>query len=224
MTRDYDERTRSAYSGAKVADYKRHTQGLRWGRFTMWREVRIVERAVRHFGLEHKELLLDVPCGTGIIAGVVKRNPGRVVGLDISREMMVEARKEYAAATISGFIQGDLTRLPLANGAVAGTVVLGFMHRVPPDVRLDSMCEIYRVTQRFAAISFTVDSVAQRIKRRIVRLLRTDHQFAPSPMPMQEVLDLCQTAGFRVCRAEHVLRPLSGEAVLWLEKVAAKAV
>ena len=223
MTQDYDVSTRSAYQGSKVDDYKRHTQGLRWARFTMWREVGIVERAMRNFDLRHGEVMLDAPCGTGITAGIMDGNARMVVGLDISRDMMAEARKEYSAATVAGLVQGDLTCLPLVDRAVAGTVVLGFMHRVPPGVRSDSIREIYRVTQRFAAISFTVDSVAQRMKRRAVRLLRPDHQFAPSPLPMQGVLDLCRTAGFRVCRAEHVLRPLSGEVVLWLEKVEAKA-
>jgi ubiquinone/menaquinone biosynthesis C-methylase UbiE len=223
MTQDYEASTRSAYRGSKVDDYKRHTRGLRWGRFTMWREVRIVERAMRHFDVKHREVMLDAPCGAGISAVAMNSGAGMVVGLDISRDMMAEAQKEYSAHTTAMLVQGDLTCLPLVDGAVAGTVVLGFMHRVPPEVRADSIREICRVTQRFAAISFTVDSVAQRLKRRILPLFRPTHHFAPSPLSMQGILDLCRGAGFRVCRVEHVLRPLSGEAVLWLEKVGTKA-
>ena len=170
MTQDYKSETRHAYQGAKVDSYLRHTSGLRWARFTMWRELRVVRQAFLHFGIPDGECILDAPCGTGIAATVLKEHAH--IGVDISREMMARLPTSYTAPPSVGFVQADLTQLPLADGAVCGAIVLGFMHRVPSEIRVESLREVHRVSKRFAAISFTVDDRLQRLKRKFVKFLR----------------------------------------------------
>jgi len=52
---------------------------------------------------------MDFACGTGRITGVAVRHFGKVVGVDVSTAMLVEARKSVDTQ----FVQQDLTRTPL---------------------------------------------------------------------------------------------------------------
>ena len=218
MNQEYEEKTRSAYQGDKVEDYKKHTQGFRWGRFTMWREIGIVEKAFRHYGLGAGDVVVDVPCGSGIAGEMLSRLDADIVGMDISMEMMREARHEYDPRHARGFVQGDFTRLPLPDGSVDAALVLGFMHRVPYEIKVASLRETARISRRCAIVSFCVDSLIQRGKRLLLNRLRPNHSSAPAPMRMEDILDLCRAEGFRVRRVSKVAAPLSGEVVIWLEK------
>jgi ubiquinone/menaquinone biosynthesis C-methylase UbiE len=84
--------------------------------FAPWAED-LVEAAALRAG----ERVLDIACGTGIVARIAARrlgNRGSVVGLDTSAPMLATAR---AAATAEGaaveWREGDALEQPFANGA-----------------------------------------------------------------------------------------------------------
>ena len=95
------------------------------------------------------ERLLDVGCGTGIIANQAARRvgpKGRVVGLDISEGMLVCARAEAARRGISAWIEyraGDAEALPFADGAFdCATCLFTLMHLPNPQ---QAVRDLYRV-------------------------------------------------------------------------------
>jgi SAM-dependent methyltransferase len=67
--------------------------------------------------------VLDAGCGIAYGASFLARSADRVFALDNSLEPLLEGRAKYAGANI-GYLQGDCTRLPLADGSV--DVVVAF--------------------------------------------------------------------------------------------------
>ena len=67
----------------------------------------------------------------GLVAGRFER----AVGVDISLNMLRAARNHHRAPNLA-FIQGDATRLPLADGAFDSVFMLGGIHHVNDRIAL----------------------------------------------------------------------------------------
>ena len=216
---EYQTETVEAYQdGSKALAYDRqHSNGLTWARFTMWREINAVKRALRELGLDQGRFL-DVPCGTGVAAQSFNSVGGCVTAVDISREMMNLARGRYDAETFHGLLQGDIEALPFSDGAFDATVTLGFMHRVPERIKRIALRELVRVTKGVLVISFSVESTSQRLKRGLIGFFRPAHQFAPAPWKRRRIEDLVASFGLSIRRRVVVMPVLSAEIVLVLEK------
>jgi len=63
-----------------------------------------------------------------------------------------------------------------------------------------------------------VDSAAQRLKKKVLSLIRRKYLPAPCPAPLREIVSECENAGFKVVRSFMVVPFLSAEAMLVLEK------
>ena len=216
---EYQKETVEAYQdGSKALAYDRqHSNGLTWARFTMWREINAVKRALRELGLDQGRFL-DVPCGTGVAAQSFNSVDGLVTAVDISREMMNLARGRYDTETFQGLLQGDIAALPFSDGAFDATVTLGFMHRVPERIKRAAMRELIRVTRGVLVISFSVESPFQQLKRALVTRFRPGQIFAPAPWELGRIEDLVLSLGLRIRRRVMVMPFLSAETVLVLEK------
>jgi ubiquinone/menaquinone biosynthesis C-methylase UbiE len=73
--------------------------------------------------------LAEICCGRGEAVELVAGRFKRAVGVDISLNMLRAARNHHRAPNL-GFIQGDATRLPLADGAFDSVLMLGGIHHV----------------------------------------------------------------------------------------------
>lgn len=80
----------------------------------------LAERLVATAGVRPGDRVLDVACGTGVVARTVARHVGPddvVVGVDVNPDMLATAR--HAARTVTptiDFRQGDAIDLPFADG------------------------------------------------------------------------------------------------------------
>jgi SAM-dependent methyltransferase len=72
------------------------------------REVDFVLKAL---ALARGARILDVPCGYGRHASALARRGFRVVGVDLSRAMIAEARRRFAEGPRLVFLQRDMRRL-----------------------------------------------------------------------------------------------------------------
>jgi ubiquinone/menaquinone biosynthesis C-methylase UbiE len=82
-----------------------------------------VEAIILDLQLSPGECVLDIACGTGIVARVAKERVGergRVVGVDISADMLSVARKVGAGIE---FREGNAASLPLKDGETFDVVV-----------------------------------------------------------------------------------------------------
>lgn len=217
---DYQRETRDAYkSGERARSYKHYnTAAWSWGRLATAREQRGLQRVMARERWAASDMILDMPCGTGILAGVLNTLPARVVAGDISHEMMALGRAEYRADSFVGAVQGDLTRTPFRPGTFAAVCILGFLHRVPTEIKRAALKEAAVLSSRLVVVTCAIDTPLQRVKHRVLRAVRRQHIPAPAPTTLASLVADCQAAGLRVREQFWVLPVLSAEIVLVLEK------
>jgi len=217
---NYETDTLNAYrSRQRAAEYKRHhTTEWNWARFSTWREQRLLARELSRYSWSADDRVLDIPCGTGILGKLFHSFPFRIVASDISPEMMELARGEYPTDRLLECVQADITNTGFPRRSFACVVVLGFLHRVPADIKREALREISALANRVVIITCSVDSPLQRVKKKILAIIRREHVPAPCPVPLWEIIAECEAVGFKVVRSFMVVPFLSAEAMLVLER------
>jgi demethylmenaquinone methyltransferase/2-methoxy-6-polyprenyl-1,4-benzoquinol methylase len=123
---------------ATIADrYDFITRFLSFGQDRTWK-VRLVELAGIRSGMH----VLDLACGTGDIAFEAARHGARVVGLDITLQMIELARVKPEAAGPLTWVVGDMTSLPVTSTAF-DVITTGYGLRNVPDLPR-ALAEIHR--------------------------------------------------------------------------------
>jgi ubiquinone/menaquinone biosynthesis C-methylase UbiE len=91
--------------------------------------------------------LLDVACGTGRFLRQVRLAwPAmRLVGLDLSRPYLEEARRQLEGLRAAELIEAAAERMPLADASVDIVTSIFLYHELPPDVRREATAKIARV-------------------------------------------------------------------------------
>lgn len=110
-------------------------------------EVRAVSRADSYdrFAsyLAPGSLVLDLGCGTGLDAPPLAARGLRLLGLDISVEMLRIARS--LLPLVGRLLQGEMHALPLADGSVDAVVAVGSIHHLPKGEAGHAVREVVRV-------------------------------------------------------------------------------
>lgn len=142
--------------GDPIQDFKaKQREG--WATFAPLEVITIptAARLVRFAGVKSGQNVLDVGCGTGVVALTARRQGARVTGIDLTPELLAHA-KENAAAT--GFDdvawkEGDVEMLPFDDGQFdVVTSQFGHMFAPRPDVAIK---EMLRVLKPGGAIAFS---------------------------------------------------------------------
>ena len=143
------------YRRPEVAeDYDHH----RWGSPALQRRNRRKWAAIRTAlaGAEGVVTVLDLPCGTGRFTGSLAREGYRVVGGDISFEMMRKALEapDGRREGVLGYVQADAERLPFAEAAVDCVMSIRFLFHVDPETRVRILREMKRVSRRWLVLDY----------------------------------------------------------------------
>jgi SAM-dependent methyltransferase len=161
---DYAARTR--YVGTVASRYvDRRAVTPKWAR-----EQEVIETVVR--ALAAGSRVLDVPIGTGRFLPVYAAAGHRVYGIDISADMLAEARGLGAAPPRLTLVRGEVERLPLRDGAVDWVVCVRFLNWVPAAHLEGVVRELVRVARKGAVLhvrvarSLTLGEVVTRVVRR----------------------------------------------------------
>jgi len=216
----YIEDTKDAYRNKnKAKEYQdQYIKGAKWARFTMWRQKRLVRDLVNKCSLTDRDIVLDAPCGTGYIGGILSNNSASIVATDISMEMMELAINEYTGKNFYGFLQSDLSNTPFTSSKFKCVIVLALMHRLPDEIRKIILSEIVRLSSRYIIISYSVESISQKLKQWILMKVKRSHIPAPSSIPVSEIIDELSSEGLKVVRMKYILYFLSAKVVFLVEK------
>lgn len=106
-------------------------------------------------GVEEGDAVLDVGCGTGTVAITAARRGAQVTGVDVTPEMLEEARRNAEIAGVDDVTwrEGDAADLPFTDDAFDVTLSnLGHMYADPPGAAAD---ELRRVTRPGGRVGFT---------------------------------------------------------------------
>lgn len=107
--------------------------------------------------------VLDAGVGTGRFAAPLKRKGLEVVGLDVSKAMLLEAKRK----SLSDLVRGELTTMPFANEAFGSCLTIHVLHLVENPTGL--LSEIARVC-RSEALSLVGESDEVSVRENYVRL------------------------------------------------------
>lgn len=217
---DYIKDTRSAYRDSfRAIKYKdQHEKAVSWARFVMWRERLCLERALIFCNLRKEGTILDIPCGAGILGGVLGKFPNGVVASDISRQMIDLARGEYKRRKFLGFVRSDIAKTCFKRASFGCVIILGLMHRVPEELRKEMLKEISNVSSNYIIVSYSVDSPTQRLKHWIIKRVLQAHEPAPSRASQRNILEEFESAGLTAKKVFKVVRFVSSEVVFLLQR------
>lgn len=217
---DYEKDTRLAYKDRQKAKAYKNLQTVdkSWGRFASWREKLCVKKALHKCSLDKDEKILDIPCGTGILASVFRGFSGLIVAGDISREMMDLAREDFQMPNFLGFIQADITQAPFKKEIFSCIITVGLMHRIPENIRKDILQEIFSLSKKFIIVSYSLDSVSQRIKHWFLKKFQPGHKPAPSPASLKNIFDELSIYPLNIREIYYPIPFLSSQVVFYLEK------
>jgi SAM-dependent methyltransferase len=111
-------------------------------------------RLVKFAGVHPGQSVLDVACGTGVVAVTAARQGAKVTGLDLTPELLDRARfnSQMAGAEIA-WHEGDVEKLPFADAAF-DVVLSQYGHMFAPRPEL-AISEMLRVLQPGGTIAFS---------------------------------------------------------------------
>jgi len=100
---------------------------------------------IEHLPLQPDDHILDVATGTGFTAFALSAQAGRVIGLDLTWEMLVEAQRLRDSIANIDWIQGDVEGLPFGDGTFSIVTCRRSAHHFPHlDRALDEMLRVLR--------------------------------------------------------------------------------
>lgn len=109
---------------------------------------------VRYAGIGHGQQVLDVACGTGVVAITAARQGATVSGLDLAPALLVEARRNATLIEAPiAFQEGDVEALPYPD-AHFDVVVSQFGHMFAPRPER-AIAEMLRVLKPGGRIAFS---------------------------------------------------------------------
>lgn len=112
--------------------------------FVLWKmRPQVVEMAAAPSGAR----VLDVATGTGSLALAFARRGYRVVGLDLSTEMLRVARSKHRGSG-TAFLEADASVMPFDEGSFEVSSISFALHDMPEPMRDAVLAEMFRVTRR----------------------------------------------------------------------------
>jgi SAM-dependent methyltransferase len=132
------------------------------------------------------EHVLDVACGTGITAIAAHRAGAKVIGLDITPQLLARAKEEAALADIKEEIewkQGDAEDIPFPDNSF--DIVLssvGHMFAPRPTVAAQELIRVTKVGGRVAFTTWPPEHAIGRMFATIAKYIPPTSNSPPSPM------------------------------------------
>lgn len=105
-------------------------------------------KTARFLNLTPHKKILDVATGTGSQAYELAKLGHEVIGIDLSREMLEQAKEKLDSSLKLSFIHANATNLPFKDNAFAASSISLGLHDMPYDVDLLTLKEMKRVTRK----------------------------------------------------------------------------
>jgi demethylmenaquinone methyltransferase/2-methoxy-6-polyprenyl-1,4-benzoquinol methylase len=169
--------------------------------------------AIRLLGIAPGSRVVDLACGTGDLLAMLEDGEWQGVGIDLSAGMLTAAKARSRGGSGVRLVQGEASRLPIADGAADG-LVSGFALRNFDDLGL-MFAEVARIVRPHGRVAFLdVDDPRSRVLRaghhgyfthvvpRLGSLLSDGAAYRYLPRSVaylpdrRELLSMLETAGF----------------------------
>ncbi|HKX17482.1 MAG TPA: class I SAM-dependent methyltransferase [bacterium] len=151
-----------------------------WARFAPLeiQTTAVAPRLVKHAGVRAGHRVLDVACGTGVVAITAARLGARVTGLDLTPELLERARENAGIAGVDiTWHEGDVEQLPFGD-ADFDVVLSQFGHIFAPRPAV-AVAEMLRVLKPGGTIAFSTWPPELALGR----LFALGGRYMPAPPP-----------------------------------------
>jgi arsenite methyltransferase len=154
----------------------------------------------QHAGIKEGDVVLDLGSGAGIDAFVARRivgEQGRVIGVDMTPEMIALARKNAAKLGYDNveFRLGEIEHLPIDTGSVDVVVSNCVLNLVPNKARAFS--EIFRVLRPAAHFCVSDIVATGELSEPIRKAAALYAGCISGALPREQYLRVIQEAGFK---------------------------
>src|SRR5438132_7504833 len=142
-------------SADAIAKFK-EAQKQGWAHFAPLESVTTptAARLAKFAGVQSGQRVLDVACGTGVVAITAARIGANVTGLDLTPELLERARENSGVAEVDvDWREGDVEALPFQDGAF-DVVLSQFGHMFAPRPEV-AIREMVRVLKPSGTIAFS---------------------------------------------------------------------
>lgn len=201
MSLHYDARW-----GYRALDARRYER-RRYGGVVRRLNLHLLERALgRALGsVGGRRLVLDAPCGTGILARFFATRGFRVVGADISPAMLAVARERAGAV---GHVRADLEAPPYRAGSFDAVVCNRFLMHLPAPSRPRVLTTLARLASGPLVATVCHPYTLKSLGRAFRRILGGQAKRSPR-LTRAALAAEVQSAGLRLERVISVLPLLS---------------
>ncbi|HSI04941.1 MAG: class I SAM-dependent methyltransferase [Myxococcota bacterium] len=130
-------------------------------------------RLVAFARITSSQRVLDVGCGTGVVALAAARTGARITGLDLTPELIAHAKQNAAIAGAEAeWLVGDAEALPFEDGSFDAVVSqFGHMFAPRPDVALKEMLRVLKPGGTIAFATWPPDFFTGRVFQLVGKFL-----------------------------------------------------
>ncbi len=162
-----------------------------------------IEVALENIELWRESSILDLGCGTGILLPRIQGRAKEIVGLDLSKNMLIEAKNSARHASNIYFVLADADCTPLRNDYYDIVLAITLLQNMPNPQR--TLQETKRIAKPNASIvvtalkkHFTEYSFLRLLKRIELkcRLLKTNEN-------LKCHIAICKKSTGKTCAAAH---------------------
>lgn len=112
-----------------------------------------IKAAMRSIRMDKQDLVLDVGCGTGLLFNHITDRVKEIVGLDISRKTLLQAKKRTINVPNIHLISADADNIPLKSGMFSHVFAITLIQNMPNPLK--TLHEVKRVAEENALIVVT---------------------------------------------------------------------
>jgi ubiquinone/menaquinone biosynthesis C-methylase UbiE len=112
-----------------------------------------IEAALEHVNMQKHGLVLDAGCGTGLLFNYFANKAEALVGMDISRKILMQARNRERQLSDAHLILGDTDNMPLKEGVFDYVFAVTLIQNAPNPI--NTLNEIKRVAKKDATMVIT---------------------------------------------------------------------
>jgi SAM-dependent methyltransferase len=140
--------------------------------------MRTAIRLVKHAGIRSGQRVLDVACGTGVVAVTAARLGAQATGLDLTPELLERARSNAEIAQVQiDWHEGDAENLPFEDARFDVVVSqFGHMFAPRPDVAVAQMLRVLKPEGTIAFSTWPPELYIGRVFALVAR-------YMPAPPP-----------------------------------------
>lgn len=139
------------------------------------------------------DVVLDVACGSGIVARAFARKANRVTGIDITPAMLTEAARLAVSAGLTNieWREGDITELPWEAGSFSIVVSrYAFHHLLNPQLVFSEMVRVCRPGGKVVLVDAVLPNEQLEAYNTFEKLIDPSHSSALSFDELEKMLSV----------------------------------